>query len=174
MIALGESVLRVGLTFSEQHGSVSVDTAFVVGFIASAALWATYFLRHAERGADAISDSAARAARVGRAAYAYAHAIMVAGVIVAAVAIRLTIESPGGEASTTFGLLMLGGPVLDLSGLMLFKRAVQRGSVAPPLAAAAVLALLTIAALARVDRLALCVLATLVLMALAAGAARDG
>lgn len=173
MIALGESVLRVGLTFAEQHGTASVDGAFVVGFIASAALWATYFLRHAERGADAISASAAQAAAVGRAAYAYAHAIMVAGVIVVAVAIRLTIEGPGREVTTAFGLTMLGGPVLYLAGLVLFKRSVQRGSVVSPLAAAAVLALLTIAAVAGVDRLVLCVLATLVLVALAVGAARD-
>ena len=170
MIALGESVLRVGLTFSEQHGTAAVDGAFVVGFIASAALWGTYFLRHAESGAAVISGDAAAAARVGRAAYAYAHAVMVAGVIVVAVAVRLTIEDPGGEVTAASGLAMLGGPALYLAGLALFKRSVHRGASAPPLAGIAVLALLTIAALAGVNRLALCVLATIVLVALAVGA----
>jgi low temperature requirement protein LtrA len=173
MIALGESVLRVGLTFSEQRGTVAVDGAFVVGFIASAALWGTYFLRHAESGAAAISGDAAAAARVGRAAYAYAHAVMVAGVIIVAVAVRLTIDDPGGEVTAASGLAMLGGPALYLAGLLMFKRWVHRGALGPPVGGIAVLALLTVAALAGVDRLVLCVLATLVLVALAVGAQQD-
>ena len=95
MIALGESVLRVGLTFSQQSGTASVDAGFVVGFVATVSLWGMYFLRHAERGAEAISRSPVDAARLGRAAYAYAHAIMVVGVIVVAVAVRLTIDDAG-------------------------------------------------------------------------------
>src|ERR1700728_2931016 len=94
MIALGESVLRVGLTFSQHSGSPSVDASFIVGFLAAAGLWATYFLQYAERGVEAIGSTPTAAASVGRTAYAYAHAMMVAGVIVVAVAIRLTIDNP--------------------------------------------------------------------------------
>ena len=55
----------------------------------------SYFLRYAERGARGDRRRTRRiAARVGRAGYAYAHAMMVAGVIVVAVAIRLTIDNP--------------------------------------------------------------------------------
>jgi hypothetical protein len=50
------------------------------------------------------------------------------------------------------------------------QRWVHRGALGPPLAGIAVLALLTIAAVAGVDRLALCVMVTLVLAALAVGA----
>ena len=63
-----------------------------------AGLWATYFLRYAERGAEAISSTVADAASVGRTGYAYAHAMMVAGVILVAVAIHLTIDNPDESA----------------------------------------------------------------------------
>jgi low temperature requirement protein LtrA len=173
MIALGESVLRVGLTFAQQSGSLSVDVAFVAGFIASAALWATYFLRHAERGATAIAGSAEQAARVGRAAYTYAHAVMVAGVIVVAVAIGFTIEHPSEGVGTAVGLTMLGGPALYLAGLVLFKRWIRQGSLIAPGAAIAALAILTVPAVAGANRLVLWILVTLVLATLAVGAARD-
>jgi len=169
MIALGESVLRVGLTFSQQRGTFAVDASFVIGFILTASLWATYFLRHAERGAEEISRSMADSARLGRAAYAYAHAIMVAGVIVVAVAVRLTIDDPDGAVSTASGAAMLAGPALFLTGLVLFKRSVHRGATGPPLLGIGALGLLAIAAPA-VDRLVLCVAATVVLGALAVGA----
>jgi low temperature requirement protein LtrA len=173
MIALGESVLRVGLTFSEQPASVSVDASFVVGFVLSASLWGAYFLRHAERGARAISTTAADAARLGRAGYAYAHAIMVGGVIVVAVAIRVTIDDPLGPSSLASAATMLGGPVLYLAGLVLFKHAVDaaRPSVqAPPLVAIATLVVLAAVAAAGADRLVLCMCATFVVAALAVGA----
>ncbi len=171
MIALGESVLRVGLTFSMQRGSAAVDASFVVGFIVTASLWATYFLRHAERGAEAIAHSPADAARLGRAAYAYAHAIMVAGVIVTAVAVRLTIADPGASVPASVGAAILGGPAIYLAGLAMFKRSVGRGSLGPLLAGLGGLLALTLVALA-VDRLVLSIAVATVLAALVVGAAR--
>jgi len=167
MIALGESVLRVGLTFSEQPGSPSVDASFIVGFLAAAGLWATYFLQYAERGAEAISATAAGAARVGRAGYAYAHALMVAGVIVVAVAIQLTIDNPDQAASVRSALTMLGGPALFLAGLGLFKWAVAHRSLRAPVIAICVLAVLEAVAAFGADRLIVMVCATLVIAAMA-------
>jgi low temperature requirement protein LtrA len=43
LIALGESVLRVGATFAKKSGSPPVDTAFLVGFIATASPWGRLF-----------------------------------------------------------------------------------------------------------------------------------
>jgi low temperature requirement protein LtrA len=171
LIALGESVLRVGATFAQQPGSASIDLSFLAGFVATASLWAAYFLGHAERGARVISNSAADAARVGRAAYAYAHAIMVAGVIVLAVAVRLTIEDPSAPASAAVTATLLGGPAIYLAGLVLFKRSVGRGKLGPPLLAIAALALLVLLALFA-DRLVLACAVAAVLAALAVSAGR--
>jgi low temperature requirement protein LtrA len=170
MIALGESVLRVGVTFSEQRGSFSVDAAFVAGFVASAALWAIYFLRTAETGAEVITADPVRAGRLGRAGYTYAHAAMVAGVIVEAVAVRLVIRHPGDGMSVAAAVVILGGPVLYVAGLVLFKHVLHRGALRPPLAAIVVLGLLSVVAVAGTDLLVLSVCATVVLAALAVGA----
>ena len=89
LIALGESILAIGATFAGLSWSASVLAAFVVGFAATASFWWTYFGR-----AEAVISTIVRAAdptRVARLGYAYAHGLMVAGVIVLAVAIDLTI-----------------------------------------------------------------------------------
>jgi low temperature requirement protein LtrA len=171
LIALGESVLRVGATLAGKTGSFDVDLAFVAGFVATASLWASYFLRLAEKGASAISTSTDDAARLGRAGYAYAHAIMVAGVIVVAVAIRLVIEDPGGVATGAVIWALLGGPALFLAGLIVFKWAVGRGSLIAPARAICALAALTLLGLVA-DRLVLACAAAVVLAALAVAAAR--
>ena len=174
MIALGESVLRVGLTASQRGGSIAVDTAWVVGFLASAALWAAYFLRLAEQGARrAATATEGRAARVGR-GYAYAHAAMVAGVIVVAVAIHLTIAEPEYASSIAFTLCMLGGPALFLLGLGAYERSARVGAPFRLLAVAAVLGVLVVPALVGADRLVLAICATIGLLALAAGSAPGG
>ncbi len=48
LIALGESLLALGLTFSERDATASVVAAFVVGFVAAGALWWIYFVGYAE------------------------------------------------------------------------------------------------------------------------------
>jgi low temperature requirement protein LtrA len=162
MVALGESVLRVGLTFSDQPGSPSVDAAFIVGFLICAGLWAMYFLRYAERGAEPISSAVADAASVGRTGYAYAHAMMIAGVILVAVAIHLTIDNPDDTASAASALTMLGGPALFLAGLALFKCAVGHRSVRASVIAIGVLAVFGAIAALGADQLVVMVCALLV------------
>jgi low temperature requirement protein LtrA len=171
MIALGESILRLGEAFSLEHGRTDVAVAFVVGFVEVAALWGTYFLRHAERGERAMAGSASQAARLGRAAYAYAHGMMVAGVIVIAVAIHLAIEGPAAPVSFAIAATALGGPLLYLAGIVLFKSTLGSSPVGPPLAAAAAVLVLGVPA-AFGDRLLELAAATAVLAALAGAAAR--
>jgi low temperature requirement protein LtrA len=171
MIALGESVLRVGLTFSEKHGSAAVDVAFIVGFIAAASLWATYFLRTAERGAQVITAGSAESGKIGRSAYAYAHAVMVAGVIVVAVGIHSAIEFPTDSAGIGETAVLLGGPALYIAGLVLFKLAVGQGRLWPPIAGIGVLALLILVAVAGGDQLLVGSCSTVVLALLAIGSA---
>ena len=123
LIALGESILAAGATFSELADVTgSIVVAFGVGFLQIVSLWAIYFARHAELAARAISHSL-DPARIGRAGYAYGHAVMVAGVIVAAVGIDLAIADPGGQSSTTSAAVILGGPAIFVAGNALFKYA---------------------------------------------------
>jgi low temperature requirement protein LtrA len=171
LIALGESILRVGATFGAEHERVTVDTAFLVGFAGTVSMWAIYFLHHAEEAARSMALATSATARMGRSGYAYAHAVMVAGVIVVAVGTRLTISDPEGSATTAVAATVLGGPAIYLAGQTLFKRSVTGERPLPPLMGICVLALLTPLALA-VDRLALATGATAVLFVLAISAGR--
>ena len=94
MIAFGESFLRIGESFANDHGTFAADTAFIVGFILVFALWTIYFLHHAEPGAGALERAGDDAAKLARSAYTYAHAAMIGGVIVIADVIHLVIEAP--------------------------------------------------------------------------------
>ncbi|HEY4281117.1 MAG TPA: low temperature requirement protein A [Conexibacter sp.] len=172
MIALGESVLRVGLTFSEGEGSPAADAAFLVGFVSSASMWATYFLRTAERGAQAAAETIGSS--VGRSAYTYAHAVMVAGVLVQAVGIHEAIEAPTEPVDAGATAVILGGPMMYLAGLLLFKRWVGQTRLQPLVAAIGVLAALVLVAVAGGDRLLLSACATVVLAILAVAAALGG
>jgi low temperature requirement protein LtrA len=165
MIALGESVLRVGLTWSQKrHGTVPIDAAFGLVFVTTVSLWAGYFTGIADRGAARIAGEGG--ARTGRSAYAYAHAVMVAGVILVAVAIHLAIDHPSAAVDPFAALVLLGGPVLYLVGLAMFKRSADVASPRPVLTAIAVLALLSLVAVAGTDRLVLLASETAVLLVL--------
>jgi low temperature requirement protein LtrA len=141
IIALGESVLVTGATFSALPGSAAVVTAFVVAFLSSVALWWAYFAHHAEEGARTISGTY-DPARMGRLGYAYAHAIMVAGIIVAAVGDEEVIAHPSGDLDFATAAVVLGGPALYLAGNALFNRALSGRVPRSRLLAIAILAVL--------------------------------
>jgi low temperature requirement protein LtrA len=166
MIAFGESVLRLGDTLAHARGAAGVDAAFLVGFALTVALWSLYFLLHAEHGEEAITKSPEDSARIGRAAYAYGHGIMVGGVIVLAVGIHMAIEHPTDAVHPAFAAICIGGPALYLAGLALFKGSLGEGSVRPPLLG--ILAIVVLGALGSLaDRLVVVVVITAVAAALA-------
>lgn len=165
IIALGESMLAVGATFSELHVTAAVATAFVIGFVGTVSLWWVYFVRYAEEAAEAIAH-AFDPARLARAGFAYAHSIMVAGIIVAAVAIDLTIAHPTGDTSAEAAAVILGGPALYLAGNALFNYALAGRPPWSRLVGIGVLALLVPLAPAA-DPWVLSGAATLVILVLA-------
>jgi low temperature requirement protein LtrA len=141
IIALGESILVTGATYSALERTAAGTTAFVVAFLGSVALWWAYFAYHAEEGARRIS-AAFDPARMGRAGYAYAHAIMVAGIIVAAVGDEKVIAHPSSELDFATAAVILGGPALYLAGNALFNTALSGRVPRSRLVAIAVLAAL--------------------------------
>jgi low temperature requirement protein LtrA len=165
LIALGESILATGATFGELPAREPIVTAFVVGFVGTVSLWWLYFVRHAEEGAQAITR-APDPARLGRAGYAYAHGIMVGGVIVVAVAIDLTIAHPTGPTSRAAAAVILGGPAIYLAGNALFNYALTGRTPWSRLTGIGVLALLVPLALVA-EPLVLSAATTLVALTLA-------
>ena len=120
IIALGESILIMGSTFAGLDITFWVFFAFVSAFVGSVALWWIYFDRGADLAAERINASPNPGA-LARSVYTYAHAIMVAGVIVTAVGDELSIAHPTGDADIETVLVLAGGPAIFLLGHMLFK-----------------------------------------------------
>jgi low temperature requirement protein LtrA len=172
MIAFGETVLRLGEAFADGPEHANVDLAFVLAFIATFALWSIYFTHHAEHSAERIHRAQDEAARIGRSGYAYAHMLMVAGVIVLAVGTRMAVEQPLQPVSWDFALIGVGGPVLYLLGLVWSKRAMGEEHFAAPLIGCVALILLALAA-SPLDRLGELCAALIVAVGLAVTAARD-
>jgi low temperature requirement protein LtrA len=123
IIALGESVLVTGATFSGLAWTMPVVLAFLSAFVSSIAMWWIYFNTASERGAETMIASG-DPGRLARVAYTYIHLFIIAGIIVTAVGDELTLAHPEGHADTKTAAAIVGGPALYLIGTLLFRCAI--------------------------------------------------
>lgn len=125
IIALGESILIMGFTLSELDPiPARALVAALLGFVGLFVLWWAYF---ALAGHDTQASRGHASTGALRSAFAYAHALMVAGAIVVAVSIELRIVHT--QADPAVVLTTVGGPLIYLVGNILFLRS-RTGSVA--------------------------------------------
>jgi low temperature requirement protein LtrA len=121
IIALGETIVLTGATTAGLDLDAARVTALALAFLTTAALWWLYFdyvARIAERRL-ALAPNRTQLARDG---YTYLHAVLVAGVILAAVGDELVIAHPTEEELPRGELLVVaGGPALYLLGHVLFR-----------------------------------------------------
>jgi low temperature requirement protein LtrA len=139
ILALGESIIVTGATFSGLEPELPTVVAFATAFAGSVGLWWIYFHRSADAGEEAMGRSG-DPGRIARSAYTYSHLPLVAGIIVTAVGDELVIQHPTGHADLALVATVLGGPALFLAGHALFKYAAFRVVSAPRLVAIGVLA----------------------------------
>ena len=119
IIALGETVLSIGREFMHMESSLLSYAALGVAFLVPVAFWWLYFAHHSERTERRLEESADPTA-LARGGFAYAHAILVAGVIVTAVGAEKMLAHPHDDATVVYALLIAGGPALFFLGLALF------------------------------------------------------
>ena len=124
IIALGESIVVTGATFSELNWNAEVIGAFLSALVGSIAMWWIYFHTGAEAGSEQISTSS-EPGRLARLAYTYLHMPIVAGIIVSAVADELVLKHPGGHTDLRTVVSAIGGPLLFLVGTILFKLTIR-------------------------------------------------
>lgn len=132
IIALGESIVVTGATFSEAAWTWPAVAAFVVALLGSIAMWWIYFHIGADAGSHRISH-ADQTGRLARLAYTYIHLLIVAGIVVCAVGDEMLLAHPGGHDGHSGAkelLAMIGGPLIYLAGVVLFKRTI-RGHLQP-------------------------------------------
>ena len=142
ILALGESVVAVGVGAAAQPISAPLLVGAVLGVAVAVGLWWLYF--------DVVSLAAERRllevqgrARVDLAveAYTYGHFPLVAGIVLAALGVEGVVAHAGdGEPLGAFSALALfGGVALYLAGHLLFERRMHHALSRPRLVAAGVL-----------------------------------
>jgi low temperature requirement protein LtrA len=147
IIALGESLLVTGATFAELPFSAAGTGIFLLAVLGTVLMWWLYFNQGAEDGHHHLLH-AKDPGRHARNTYTYLHVPLIAGIIVNAVGDELVQAHPA-QAEPAAMAIIVGGPLLFLTGTTLFKW-VTRQRAWPPLSHLAGLALLCVLALLAV------------------------
>jgi len=176
IVALGESIVAIGVGVAELPISTPIVVASVLGLTIAGGIWWAYF--------DVVSLMAERIlrraegeerTRMARDAYSYLHLPMIAGVVLLALGMKKVLEYAGdgthhdlSEALPSLPLAaMYGGVALYLFANVAFKyRIVRRANVHRSVAAALLLFLIPLAA--RIPALAALGLVTAVMVAVIA------
>jgi low temperature requirement protein LtrA len=176
IVALGESIVAIGVGVAALPISAPIVVASVLGLTIAGGIWWAYF--------DVVSLMAERVlrraegeerTRMARDAYSYLHLPMIAGVVLLALGMKKVLEFTGDgthhDLSEALALLplaaMYGGVALYLLANVAFKyRIVRRANVHRSVAAALLLVLIPLAA--RIPALAALGLVTAVLVAVIA------
>jgi low temperature requirement protein LtrA len=166
IICLGESIVAIGLSASERPIDADLIGAMALGLLATIGLWWTYFDRFAATAEARLRDHDDPVLAAAD-AYSYLHLVIVAGIIIFAVGMKVTIHDLGEPLSGAPRLALCGGVALYLIGNAGFRLRLVGAVAYPKLAGAA--ALLAVFALGGgLSALWVMALATLVLVALCA------
>jgi low temperature requirement protein LtrA len=148
IIALGESIVAIGVGAEGLEVDAGVVVAAVLGVGAAAALWWLYFDIVALVAERRLSKAAVGREQneIARDSFSYLHFPMVAGIVLFALGLKKTIEHVGDPLETVPAVAMLGGTALYLLAHVAFRwRNVQRFSVQRVACAAVLCALVPVA-----------------------------
>jgi low temperature requirement protein LtrA len=127
IIAIGESLIAIGLGGEVSGLSTEVIVAAVLGFAVATALWLAYFDFFTIRAQQLLTDrSGAERAALARDVYSYLHFPMVAGIVLFAFAMKTTLADVDGELATIPALGLCVGPALYLFAFVALRVRVSR------------------------------------------------
>ena len=143
IIAIGESLIAIGLGERASGISTGVILAAVLGFAVTTAFWLAYFDFFTIRAHQMLTDrTGAERAALARDVYTYLHFPMVAGIVLFAFAMKTTLADVDGELATIPALGLCGGPALYLAAFVALRMRVSRTLRGGRLIAAVAFALL--------------------------------
>jgi len=130
IVALGESIVAIGVGVAKEPISLVIVIASVLGLLLASAMWWAYFDVSALLGEHALAKEPAETrARLARNAYSYAHLPLVVGIVLVALGLKevLLYVSDSSHHSLTDPLptvalvALAGGVIIYLLGHVLFK-----------------------------------------------------
>jgi low temperature requirement protein LtrA len=129
IVALGESVVAIGVGIGALHLDVETLGVAVLGLILAYFVYWAYFggdEERAEAALDAISDPGARG-RAALHAYGYAHYFILAGIVALAAGVKKATQHAFGHVSLAQAIALGGGVALFLAGDLAFRRILRLG-----------------------------------------------
>jgi low temperature requirement protein LtrA len=143
IIAIGESLVAIGLGERVSGLSTEVIVAAVLGFAVATSFWLAYFDFFTIRAQQLLTDrSGAERAALARDVYTYLHFPMVTGIVLFAFAMKTALADVDGELATIPALGLCGGPALYLFAFVAVRVRLSRTLRGGRLIAAIALALL--------------------------------
>jgi low temperature requirement protein LtrA len=143
IIAIGESLIAIGLGARNTELGAGVIVAAVLGLAVTTSFWLAYFDFFPIRAQQLLVDrSGAERVALARDAYTYLHLPMVAGIVLFAFAMKTTLAHVGDELDTISAVGLCGGPALYLFAYVALRVRVSRTLGRGRLVAAVVSALL--------------------------------
>jgi low temperature requirement protein LtrA len=122
IIALGESIVALGLSASEEPQTAAVVSASVFGMTVVAALWWLYFdvvAIAAEKRLSMATGSERNA--IARDSYSYLHALMILGIVFLALGLKKSLLDVTEPLKLIPSAALFGGVALYLVGHILFR-----------------------------------------------------
>jgi low temperature requirement protein LtrA len=127
IIAIGESLVAIGLGARATALGTGVIVAAVLGFVVATSFWLAYFDFFPIRGEQLLADrSGTQRIALARDVYTYLHLPMVAGIVLFAFAMKSTLAHVGGELDTIPAFALCGGPALYLFAYVALRLRVSR------------------------------------------------
>jgi low temperature requirement protein LtrA len=127
IIAIGESLIAIGLGAKGTGIGTGVIVAAVLGLMVATSFWLAYFDFFPMRGQQMLTDrSGAQRTALARDVYTYLHLPMVAGIVLFAFAMKTTLAHVGDELDTIPALGLCGGPALYLLAYVALRLRVSR------------------------------------------------
>jgi low temperature requirement protein LtrA len=127
IIAIGESLVAIGLGARDSRLGAAVIVAAVLGFLVATSFWLAYFDFFPIRGRQLLADrSGTERIALARDIYTYLHLPMVAGVVLFAFAMKSTLAHVGDQLGTIAAIGLCGGPALYLFAYVALRIRVTR------------------------------------------------
>jgi low temperature requirement protein LtrA len=147
IIAIGESLIAIGLGARSADLDLKVIVAALLGLVVASSFWLAYFDFFPIRAQQLLTErQGAERIALARDAYSYLHLPMVAGIVLFAFAMEVTLEHVGRKLGTIPAFALCAGPALYLLAFVLLRlriaRRLGRGRI---VAAAACMALFPVA-----------------------------